>query len=169
METILTIESRISSNEYFLILAIAAALRGTCKRRKVGCILVDKYNNILATGRNGVASGVDHCIDHPCEGAHYPSGEGLDKCIAIHAEENALIQCRSPNDIHTAYVTASPCIKCTSKLLNTSCEHIVFLDEYPHSESKKLWLKHRSSWSKFGIEQFIHRPDIYDRMITSVR
>lgn len=167
METNLITESRISIEEYFLSIAIDAAMRGTCARRKVGCVLVDRHNQILSTGFNGVASGLTHCTLEPCKGANLKSGSGLDICEAIHAEENALIQCRSPHEIYTAYVTASPCIKCTRKLLNTSCQNIVYLEEYPHEEAQNLWREHRSTWFKFGIDAFKIKPSGYDRLVRS--
>jgi hypothetical protein len=39
-----------------------------------------------------------------------PSGTGLDVCEAIHAEQNALLQCKDVEQIDTAYVTAMPCM-----------------------------------------------------------
>jgi deoxycytidylate deaminase len=85
---------RIPSDWYFLKMANLASERATCKRRKVGCILVNSKKHVIATGYNGVAAGQEHCIDNPCEGAQLKSGEGLDKCEAIHAEQNALLQCK---------------------------------------------------------------------------
>lgn len=133
-------------HEYFLQMARLAATRGTCARRRVGCVLVDEQNRILATGYNGVASGLPHCIDHPCPGAGQPSGQGLHLCGAIHAEANALISCRNPEDIKTIYTTASPCINCTRLLLNTPCESIVFIEQYPHNESEILWTSQGRKW-----------------------
>src|SRR5690348_16904752 len=100
--------SREPVDHYFLRLAQVTSTRGTCGRRKVGCILVDSSRRVLATGYNGGPRNFPHCGEHaPCPGFHCPSGEGLDKCIAIHAEANALLQCRDPDAIHTCYTTAS--------------------------------------------------------------
>lgn len=85
---------------------------------------------------------------HACEGAHAPSGQSLDACQAIHAEQNAMLQCRDVYAIHTAYVTASPCITCCKLLLNTSCQRVVFLEEYPHAAAKELWLSAGRRWDK---------------------
>ena len=136
---------RLTKSQYFLALAVLAAQRSTCVRRKVGCILVDKKGRLLATGYNGVASGETHCNDKPCEGAMHKSGEGLDHCKAIHAEQNAILQCKDPQQIRTAYVTTAPCVSCTKLLLNTSCKTIVFLESYPNSGRKiwnRSWIKH---------------------------
>ena len=79
---------------YFLRMALLVSERGTCVRRKVGCILVNKKNHVLATGYNGNPSGFSHCLDNPCKGANSTSGKDLDKCEAIHAEQNTLLQCK---------------------------------------------------------------------------
>lgn len=129
------------------MMALLVSSRATCARRQVGCVLVDRRNHVLSTGYNGVTSGSRHCRGGtPCPGADCAPGQGLHLCEAIHAEENALIQCRDINAIYTAYVTASPCIHCTRKLLNTSCQRVVFLDEYPHPQAQEEWLERGRQW-----------------------
>ena len=135
-------QRRLSRDETFMRMVFTLAHRSTCLRRRVGCILTDVNGHVLATGYNGVAAGAPHCIDEPCPGANEPSGQGLDKCQAIHAEQNALLQCKNTLAIHTAYCTDSPCIHCVKLLMNTSCQRIVFAREYPHSDSEELWWKH---------------------------
>ena len=147
-------------------LAQVTASRSTCLRRSVGCVLVDKRGHILATGYNGVAAGAKHCNEvhtfyefanyqspedpwvrkklreytpHACPGAQSPSGTNLDGCQAIHAEQNALLQCGKVWENDTCDVTASPCMTCVKLLLNTSCQRIVFKEDYPHSEARVLW------------------------------
>lgn len=136
-------------DEYFLDMARLASRRSTCARRSVGCILVDNRDRVLSTGYNGVASGCIHCTDRPCPGAICAPGHGLNLCEAIHAETNAIINCRDPQDIHRAYVTASPCIYCTRQLLNTSCNEIIYEEEYPHQEAGILWRSQRRIWRQF--------------------
>jgi len=131
--------SRPTLDSYFLQHAQVASMRATCARRAVGCILVDKLGHVLSTGYNGPASGKPHCIDTPCGGRYQPSGTSLDLCEAVHAEQNALLQCRDVMQIATAYCTDSPCVHCVKLLLNTSCQRIVFRRLYPHSESERLW------------------------------
>ena len=139
---------------YFIKMATLVAGRGTCARRRVGCVLVNHRRHVLATGYNGVAAGLVHCTDRPCLGASYRSGTGLDKCEAIHAEQNALLQCRDVYSVHTCYTTLSPCMHCLKLLLNTSCERIVFDEEYTHNDDpKRLWISAGRDW--YGI----HEPD----------
>lgn len=124
-------------------MAQVVALRATCARRSVGCVLVNGRNHVLATGYNGPAAGESHCISNPCAGVDLPSGTGLDACVAIHAEQNALLQCREVWDIRAAYITTSPCIHCVKLFKNTGCRRIVFSEKYsePHySSARKEWL-----------------------------
>jgi dCMP deaminase len=132
---------RLSKDEYFSQLALLVARRSTCARRSVGCVLVSHRGHILGTGYNGVPRGHTHCTDVRCPGASLPSGTGLDVCEAIHAEQNALLQCKDVEQIDTAYVTAMPCMTCTKLLLNTSCRRIVYVEPYPHDAAKQLWTK----------------------------
>lgn len=132
---------RIGKDEYFSQLALLVARRSTCARRSVGCVLVSHRGHILGTGYNGVPRGHTHCTDVRCPGASLPSGTGLDVCEAIHAEQNALLQCKDVEQIDTAYVTAMPCMTCTKLLLNTSCRRIVYVEPYPHDTAKQLWIK----------------------------
>lgn len=162
---------RLSRDEWALKLALLTAQRTTCCRRAVGCVLLNARGHVLSTGYNGVAAGLPHCnhmdvvtdddghntyvvevFPHACSGAKAPSGTNLDGCHAIHAEQNALLQCRDMYAIHTAYVTASPCMTCCKLLLNTSCQRIVYVEEYPHSAAKDLWTGAGRAWEQLLVE-----------------
>lgn len=139
--------SRPSVDEYYLRNALLVASRATCARRAVGCVLVNDLGHVLSTGYNGKPRNMLHCTDAPCLGAYAASGTHLDKCQAVHAEQNALLQCKDTEDIYTAYITASPCITCVKMLLNTSCQRIVFAEQYPHGEAESIWsMVHTDGW-----------------------
>ncbi|HBP66244.1 MAG TPA: hypothetical protein DD730_18790 [Desulfosporosinus sp.] len=185
--------TRLTLDETFLKVARIMAERGTCARRKVGCVLVNALGHVLATGYNGVANGMDHCIDKPCPGADKKSGSStsLYQCEAIHAEQNVLLQCKDVQEIDTCYVTCSPCTQCTKLLLNTGCKKVIFIEESSHNEeAASLWfksrLKHTISiseesvydyaqkervWRKFSWKEItIQSPiiiDIKERMVTN--
>jgi dCMP deaminase len=162
-------EMRPSKHEMWLNICKQLATQSTCVRKGVGCVLLDKYGHVLSTGWNGVAAGRPHCNDqvilelyhsgqqsseeyypNACEGAKYDSGEGLGKCRAVHAEQNALLQCPDINAVHTCYTTASPCAEqCTKLLLNTSCQRIIFLEEYSKS-GKEMWLEAGREWIHYN-------------------
>jgi dCMP deaminase len=131
---------RPSVDEYFMEMCELVAKRGTCCRRKVGCVLVNENKHVMATGYNGRPAGFCHCSEgEPCAAAALPSGMNLDGCEAIHAEQNAMLQCHDVREIHTAYVTLFPCITCTKLLLNTGCKRIVYKDDYCQPEAVELW------------------------------
>ncbi len=133
----------------FMDIAKTLALRATCSRRQVGCVLVNKLDHIIATGYNGVPRGNVHCLDKPCPGSDLPSGEGHDMCEAIHAEQNALLQCGDVQQIYTCYTTTAPCVTCVKLLLNTSCTHIYFSEEYGvHPEAQAMWEAQGRVWRK---------------------
>jgi dCMP deaminase len=133
--------TRPSKHETFLEIAKTVSEQATCIRRNVGCVLVNSKNHILATGYNGVPAGAVHCLDLPCSGAEFPSGEGLNSCEAIHAEQNALLQCKDIYDIEKCYCTVSPCMTCVKLLLNTSCSILIFPTLYTDLEPLELWKK----------------------------
>ena len=118
-------------------MARLVALRSTCRRRQVGCILVDSNNHIAATGYNGVPKGFIHCLDQPCKGADAPSGTRLNECKAVHAEMNALLQLQS-TDILTAYITVTPCFDCSKVLANSNVKKIVSPIWYPQDNVKEI-------------------------------
>lgn len=144
---------RPDADTYFLQMARLVATRSTCYRRAVGCVLVNELNHVLATGYNGVARGQPHCNEptrlagqggqhypHLCGGARAASGRQLDRCEAIHAEQNALLQCHNVQEIRAAYVTTTPCVHCTKLLLNTSCQVIAApLGEVYDPAALALW------------------------------
>lgn len=155
---------RQSIDQYYVAMATLVSTRATCIRRSVGCVLVNKRMHVLSTGYNGRASGQKHCNDAQGSDvldvhgdARYPfacpgmdnviSGQSLDRCEAIHAEQNALLQCRDVQQIYICYVTHSPCITCTKLLMNTSCQRIVFNMQYAHDyQSRKLWTDCGREW-----------------------
>lgn len=99
----------------------------------------------MSTGYNGPPSGYTHCERHgwTCNGANYPSGQGLSECEAIHAEANALLKCTDIHSIHTLYCTASPCFDCIKLISNTSCKRIVFLEPYTGcNRSEEFFCRH---------------------------
>lgn len=144
---------RPDKDTWVMRMASVTAERSTCVRRAVGCVLTDAGGHILATGYNGVPRGFDHCNDgHPCLGANSPSGLNLDGCDAVHAEQNALLQCRDVELIQTCYVTVSPCLTCVKLLLNTSCERIVFPEFYrSHERALELWMSARRTWKHLPL------------------
>jgi len=141
---------RMSKDEAYLRMAEALAWRSTCLDKQVGCVITNIKNEIIATGYNGAPRGWIHCIDTGiCLVEKYGS---KDLCPSAHAEQNALMQCRVPEQIHTIYVTLSPCINCIRIINNTSCKRIVFLHHHSHLEVRKMW---RGEWIHYEFNRTI--------------
>lgn len=120
---------RLTTDEYFIELTKIVAKRSPCLSRQVGCILIDENNHILATGYNGPPRKQEHCKECIRKQAN-----NLHLCRAIHAEQNALLQCKDVMKISKAYITYSPCNTCMKLFLNTSCKEIIYLEDYREND-----------------------------------
>ncbi len=135
---------RIDKDMYYMNIAVQVSLRSTCMRRRVGSIIV-KDNNILATGYNGAPSGLPNCIDdcNRCyrSANNIPSGAELDKCFAVHSEQNAIMNAlKSGEDLNGAsiYVTTFPCSTCAKLCIQAGIKHIYYIDSYEDVFTKKM-------------------------------
>ncbi|MDO5334743.1 MAG: cytidine/deoxycytidylate deaminase family protein [Coriobacteriia bacterium] len=128
-------DHRPSWDEYFMKLAEQVETRTTCLRRPVGSVIV-KDRRILATGYNGVPSGLRHCIETGClrQQMNIPSGQRHEICRGLHAEQNAIIQAAKHGiNIQGAsiYVTTQPCAVCAKMLINAGITEIIYKNPYP--------------------------------------
>ena len=129
---------RLSIDAYYLSMLPLIASRATCPRRSVAAILVDAGGKLVSIGYNGVPGGMAHCIDTPCAGASDKSGDTT-RCIAIHAEQNALSQARSSRrSPHTVYCSTTPCFECAKMLVTEGVRRVVALSEYPNQSGVEL-------------------------------
>ena len=128
--------SRISKREYYLGIAEAVAQRSTCLRRQYGAVIV-KDDQIISTGYNGSARGEENCCDVGyCwrEAHNVPHGEQYEKCVAVHAEDNAISQAGRESIGATLYlagfengkrIAAKPCVMCERKIKNAGITEVV--------------------------------------------
>ena len=128
-------DTRPSWDEYFMKLANEVATRTTCLRRAVGAVIV-KDRRILATGYNGVPSGLRHCAETGClrQQLGVPSGQRHEICRGLHAEQNAIVQAaRFGTDIDgaTIYINTQPCVVCAKMLINSGITEVVYQNPYP--------------------------------------
>ena len=134
--------SRPSWDEYFSRMAHLAASRSTCLRRHVGAVIV-KDRMVLSTGYNDTPRGVPNCGDGGCPrcASSAPTGVGLDTCLCLHGEQNAIIQAAyhgvSINGA-TIYVTHQPCLTCAKMILNAGIRRVVFAGDYPDPTAREM-------------------------------
>lgn len=152
-----TESKRPSWDEYFMKIAFLVAERSTCRRRKVGAVLV-KDKQILASGYNGAGAGLKDCLELGClrDQLNISSGKNHETCRAIHAEQNAVIQAaRYGGGIEgaTIYCTHSPCILCAKILVNAKIKRYVSCISYSEDYFMPLF-------EEAGIEyQQIPKPE----------
>lgn len=124
---------RIDWDEYFFNIARDVALRSTCLRRKYGSVIVDSNHRIVATGYNGAARGEIDCLQKgTCwrEEHNIPHGQQYEKCISVHSECNAIINCDPKyfDGTSTIYIygilpdgtecSGEPCLMCARMIKN---------------------------------------------------
>jgi len=119
-----------------------AARRSSCLRRSVGAVLV-RDKRVLATGYNGVPTGITHCSETGClrEKLKVPSGERHELCRGLHAEQNAIIQAAHHGisiEGSTLYCTTHPCIICTKMLINAGIVGVVYAEGYADDLSAEM-------------------------------
>ncbi len=130
---------RISKRDYYLKIASEVAKRSTCLRRQYGAVIV-KNDEIIATGYNGAPRGDENCCDvGSCwrDRHNIPHGEQYEKCVAVHAEANAIISA-SRNEMlgSTLYLygfegfdkpidNPEPCIMCNRLIKNAGIERVI--------------------------------------------
>ena len=130
--------SRPSIDDYYLAMLPLIASRATCPRRQVAAILVDCGGKLVAIGYNGPPAGMHHCLDVPCPGVTDPSGD-TGRCIAIHAEMNALSQAQASRRLpHTLYCSTTPCFNCAKMLITEGVKRVVVTSEYADQSGADL-------------------------------
>ena len=106
--------------DYFFDLAILAASRSKDPSTQVGCVLVSEDKDIVSTGYNGFAPGVNESEELWERPAKYGR--------VLHAELNAVSRAARRGVATggcTAYVTHHPCDQCTKTLIAAGISSIV--------------------------------------------
>ena len=133
--------------------------RSKCLSRQIGAVLV-RGKHVIATGYNGPPSGVPHCnwrdnngnyvtpvsdtegytVDYerfepvdecPRRRMGFPSGEGMEHCVAVHAEVNPIMQAAKlgiSTEGATLYAyCGTPCVNCMKEIIQAGIKRIVCL------------------------------------------
>lgn len=115
-------------------IAAVVASRSNCSRRHVAAVIV-KDRHILSTGYNGTPHGVKNCFEGGCPrcAGKVVSGEHLEECMCVHAEQNAICQAaRYGVNVNggTIYITLSPCLTCAKLIINAGISEVVYGGDY---------------------------------------
>lgn len=129
------LNKRPTIDEYFMEMCSVVAKRSTCLRHHFGAIIV-KDKMILSTGYNGAPRNMPHCLDIGClrNEMGIESGTRHEICRAVHAEQNAILQCALHGvscEGATIYTNGSPCMICGKMILNAGIKRVVYDTDYP--------------------------------------
>jgi len=148
----------------YMRIALLARAEADCIRNRVGAVLVLK-RGVFVRGYNGTPNGMTRCLDGGCfrcsNPKKFPSGQGYDLCLCVHAEQNALLTATSlgiPVAGGTIYSTMRPCFGCTKELVQAGVTEIVYLDDWRH-KSREV----RHIYEKMDFPVTIRRIQLLDR------
>lgn len=129
---------------YYLDIAQTVAKRGTCMRRKFGCIIVQN-DEIISTGYAGAPRGRQNCNEMgSCvrEELKIPRGQRYELCRSVHAEANAIISASRKDMIGaTLYMACihpetgeilpdtNSCSMCKRMIINAGIEKVIVRDD----------------------------------------
>lgn len=155
-------------DETWLAIAHDMSYRSRCARAKVGAVIVDPTNRVVATSYNGPPSGwpadearlIDPrtlqlsqedpqftCVAFCERGANGPTKitcASYEDCPSLHAEANGLMVCdRTARLGGTIYVTDHVCFTCAKLIANSGLKRVV-INAFEDAE-------HRSPERSYGL------------------
>lgn len=117
-------------------MAETVALRSTCDRLNVGCVIA-RDSRVISTGYNGNVSGQVHC-------KHMLQNKPDSPCTtAVHAEANAIVfAARHGVAVHEneLWTTHQPCLDCAKLIINAGIWRVHFKNPYRLREGLELLL-----------------------------
>jgi len=117
---------RPSRHEINMAMAEVIALRGTCIRKQVGCVIVTENNRPISSGYNGSVIKGKHCGELECKIE--------EKCThSIHAEQNAISYAAKEGialEGSTLYCTTAPCYICAKMIYQAGIVRVYYTHAY---------------------------------------
>lgn len=130
--------TRITRETMFLEICETIRNRSTCKRGKVGCVIV-KDSRIVSMGYNGAPPGAPHCFELGCEVEENNHEAGCQR--SIHAEANAIAfaaRAGVSTEGGEIYCTHAPCLKCAQLIVSAGVKGVHYRTEYRRPEGVSL-------------------------------
>lgn len=138
-------------DRYYMDIAKAVEAGSKCIGTNVGAVVV-QGNRIVSTGYNGTPSGFPNCDEESfgcvrCKNSYlaksgreeemtdptHVSGQALDKCICLHAEQNAILAAAKHGirlEGGVLYTTFLPCFTCLKESVQVGISRIVYENQY---------------------------------------
>lgn len=107
--SLLVAGERPSKSRLMMAVAHLMALRSTCARLRVGCVVTNHLmTTIYSVGYNGQHAGGPNTCDTLAPGI----------CGCLHAEDNALVKLRTEAHDLFLFTTHAPCAPCARRIIN---------------------------------------------------
>jgi len=119
--------------EDFIQILIKQAQESTCRKMKVGALII-RGNEIISRGSNTAPGCLKDCIENGCDIVN-------NHCVrTIHAEQvaiiNALSSCKELNN-SILLVTHHPCVNCAKLIIEVGIGKVFYLYNYDDFYAKK--------------------------------
>jgi dCMP deaminase len=129
---------RPSWDEFFMMSALLAATRSSCKYLHTGsCVVKDK--RIIASGYNGAPQGIKNCLERGCrkDREHVAFNvKGKSVCRGAHAETNAMNQIARKDIVGASiYSLFFPCSNCAKEIVTRGLSEVVYCHLYAEEDS----------------------------------
>lgn len=108
-------------DHYFLGMLPQIMSRSKDKHTKVGCLIVNQFNNIISTGYNSLPAGIDDNVPERYE-------RPLKYEYLVHAEENAICAAAKAGIAlygSKIYQGTTPCINCARMIIQAGIKEII--------------------------------------------
>lgn len=154
---------QVARDTYYMDLAVAVEKGADCLGTKVGAVIVLE-DRVISTGYNGTPTAFKNCKEGGCvrcqdrawerdgkpelivDKAH-KAGQALDRCVCVHAEQNAFITAARFGiavDGGVLYTTQSPCFSCLKESIQAGITRIVYREWYRATYSPQIAGQYRA-------------------------
>jgi len=125
--------------------AIGISMSSKSNKLKVGCIISDIDDKIIATGKNHMPVG----FEEECE-----DELGNTKSLVIHAEDDALrtlIILNGSTLGASIFITHSPCINCAVRIRDAGIKDVYYKEAYRNTDGLEFLVRHNINVNKVDI------------------
>lgn len=150
-------ETQLERDNYYMRIALSVSERADCFGTEIGAVIV-RDDRVISTGVNGTPTDYENCRDGGClrcwdsslakhgragemTDETHVSGQRLDRCICVHAEENALLAAARFGIAvagATIYTTYKPCGTCLRLCYQAQLKRIVYKHGYDQFDAEDL-------------------------------
>lgn len=139
----------------FLNIAREVSLWSKDPSTQVGAVIVSPNRDIVATGYNGFAKGVDDCHEHL-------NDREIKSLKVVHAETNAIVRSKRDLTGYTLYTyPIQSCPHCAATIIQTGISRVVSLDT-PHERLTPLFPISNDMFKQAGIDVVVYEQKEYN-------